>query len=173
MKIGMAMAALLLMAGVTHVAATERQHDIHRTVALLASMPTPCVSIQGSGARILLSRTDLIALDANHGQTYQTEAERLAMIAGNRAKSLLDAISSSRDASGCAEISFANGTDKQESMYLVGQLLEQGKAMVIRDGATQPELKIVVHDYNTPIMGTRSFEFVEGGAFLSYGTWVA
>ncbi|WP_445145076.1 hypothetical protein [Dyella sp. Tek66A03] len=139
----------------------------------LTVIPHPCASVRVTGARILLSQNTLDDLSRNRIPTYQNEAQRLALIAGDRARLLLDGMSSETDESGCAKITLGEAFPQRDALYLVGQLLEGGQAVVVRDGTMRPELKIVIHDYNVRLSGERSFEFLGGGVFFSLLTWVS
>lgn len=144
----------------------------HRILAVSTMASRPCVSIQGVGARILLSENELRELSLRHGQPYASEDERLARIAGDRAALLLGALSDGRDASGCRWSSVAGPGPNHDAVYLVGDLIENGHAMVIRDGASRPEVQVVVRDANGAGSGFRYFELLDGTAFFSFMTWI-
>ncbi|WP_266170807.1 hypothetical protein [Dyella subtropica] len=117
--------------------------------------------------------TKLVELSRHKGQPYQTEQERLDLIAGNRAALLLRATTSDQDASGCSVVSLDRGAHGTEAMFLVGTLIQSGQAVILRDGSSQPESSVVIHDHDGQMAGYRSFEFMDGGVFLSFPTWVS
>ncbi|WP_445145028.1 hypothetical protein [Dyella sp. Tek66A03] len=145
----------------------------YQTVAAEIVVKRSCVSVKGKGARILLSKNELIELSRNQGRPYWSEEERLALIAGNRAAILLDSLTSDQDASGCSLVSLGDFKHQLDAMYLVGRLIEKGGAVIIRDGSRRAETSVVIHDYNGHVSGFRSYDFVGGGTFLSIPTWVS
>ena len=149
------------------------QGGTYRTVVTSIVALRPCISIEGSGARIVLSENQLKDLSRNKGRTYQTEPERLARIAGDRAALLLGAVSSGQDASGCYVVSLDPTYPRSDAKYLVGQLIETGDAIIIRDGSNRPETSVVIHDFNAGLAGYRNFEFTGGGTFFSYLIWIS
>lgn len=139
-------------------------------IDVLTAQPRDCLSLHLEGARVLMARADLDARAARRGQPYEDEEGRLAWLAGNRAGALLDAATATRDASGCGVID--RSRLDPDALFLVSQLLELGKVMVIRDGKGAPEFRIVVHDFGHGTAGYRGYEFLGGGAFLTLMVWI-
>lgn len=102
-------------------------------VALAQTIAPPCVSVAVEQATILLSRPELErAAQAQRGSaddaTQEGEPQRLAWIAGRRAQALLDVAGDQQDRFGCALVAFK--AVPNDSLYLLGQLLERGQAAV-------------------------------------------
>lgn len=148
------------------------EHAVH--IAPVSSVVLrPCVSVRGNQARILLPRNQLMELSQRGKRSFQNEEERIAFIAGDRARALLATATGEMDASGCEMVDLAKADPMSGSVYLVGQLIESGEATVIRDGADKAETSITVRDYNGAVAGFRSFGFADGDTFLMYQTWVS
>lgn len=137
----------------------------------LSAVPRDCLSLQLEGAHVLMARADLAVRAARRGQPYEDEEGRQAWIAGNRAGALLDAATATRDASGCSVID--RSRLDRDALFVVSDLLEHGKVMVVRDGKTAPELRIVIHDFGHGTAGYRGYEFLGGGAFLTLMLWIS
>ncbi|MCD7098910.1 hypothetical protein [Stenotrophomonas sp. MMGLT7] len=104
-----------------------------RTVAMLADVAPPCVSIglqEAVTASIPRSRFDrYVAARPPHRQSWSDERERLAWIAGDRAALLLRATERApRDALGCNVVTFEQVPN--DSRYLLASLIEAGEAAV-------------------------------------------
>ncbi|HEV7776883.1 MAG TPA: hypothetical protein VGO76_08465 [Luteibacter sp.] len=171
MGIGILMIGLLSVIGVP-VADAKGVSDQGHTIVLSTLMPAPCISFKADGARILMSRSALEELRSKADPAYQTEDERLALIAGNRAGILLEAASTTLDPSGCADIEQGGTGYTNDAVYLVAQLVQDGQAAVVRDGRSLAESTIVVRDFNSELMGMRSLQFADGKAFLTFQTWI-
>jgi hypothetical protein len=57
-------------------------------------------------------------------------------------------------------------------LFLVGSLLEQGKAAVVRNGSHTPETKVLMEDYGEGASVER-FRLVDGTVFFSLTLWVS
>lgn len=173
MKTRVLLLILVWMIGAVDLSAHEMGHpaNAYRAIATLTVVPGSCVSFRVTGARVFLSSDTLAWLSGNSSKQNKTEPS--AGLAGERASLLLDAVSLELDNLGCAKITFADASQREYAEYLVGQLIEDKQAAIIRDGAVRPELWIVVHDYDRPLGGTRDFEFLGGGVFFSLVTWVS
>ena len=153
--------------------APQQEGDTYKTVIPLAVVPYLCVSIQAKGARILLSRGDLLALISSDARNDGAGEERLTSLRREGASKVLNKVSSEQDGFGCTISSLTKALEDQDAMYVVAYLLEQGKAAVIRDGKRSPELKIVVDHYNGQLMGLENFLFADGKLFFSFTEWVS
>lgn len=158
-------------AAIAHAAGPGLPKPQPHVIEALTVLPRDCLSLHLDGARVLMARADLDARAARRGQPYQNEEERLAWLAANRAGALLDAATATRDASGCGVID--RSRLDQDALYLLSQLLELGKVMVIRDGKTAPEFRVVIHDFGHGMAEYRGYEFTGGGTFLTLMLWIS
>ena len=166
------MTLMCLSSTISHAQLPKAQeHNAYQAIIPLTVVPYPCVSVQGHGARILLSRNDLVALSTSDAKDSTEPQQRLAFLAVQRAKELLAKVSSTQDDSGCAMAILAKHADL-DALYVVSYLLEQGKAAVMRDGKHTPELQILVGQSPGPAMCMENFEFSDGKVFFSVLTWV-
>lgn len=123
--------ALALAAGIS--AAAERPPvgvavDEIRTVRLPAKPPENCMSLATNGVTLLLDKAKFEAQAGfSLGRQWQTEEERLAFIAANRAKALLAQLTGERDARGCERL---KPGDPGEAIYPIAEALEAGSAAV-------------------------------------------
>lgn len=101
--------------------------DETRSVSLVVAPPKPCVSIPLKGAAVLLGKAELDRLVVAKPASWTTEIERQALIAANRAQSLLSKLSHSQDALGC--FTTIGPGDAEAEYFLVG-VLESGNATV-------------------------------------------
>lgn len=165
--------ALLCLCSAQSHASTGSARDTYKTVIPLAVVPYPCVSVKAQGARILLSRDELVSMRAKARPGIHTEDERQSFIDGMRAKNLLNSVSPTLvDNTGCLVVTLSKDPRHLDTLYVVSRLLEEGKAAVIRDGNLSPERKIIVNDHNDLLMGLRNFLFTDGKEFFSVTTWV-
>ena len=102
--------------------------DETRSVALAATPASPCISLTSAEAVVVVARAAIDALAAATPARWTTEEERLALIAGKRAKGVLDKLSAAPDASGCVALPApADG----EALTLLLAMLERGDATVV------------------------------------------
>jgi hypothetical protein len=102
--------------------------DETRTVSLPSDLPARCVSLETGGATVVLDRDDIESAAAFSASTkWKSEEERLAFIAGSRAREMLAHLTDSKDATGCFRLSPLGNS---EAIYLVGQLIENGKVAI-------------------------------------------
>ncbi|MDQ1092720.1 hypothetical protein QE400_002133 [Xanthomonas sacchari] len=114
---------------------TPARDPAPQRVALAQSLTSPCVSIAQDSAVIGLPRDVLeraaAVVRASPTAPRDDEAQRLAWIAGTRAKALLEAAEAdgvTRDRFGCNALPYKKVP--ADSLYLVGDLLEHGQAAV-------------------------------------------
>ncbi len=103
-------------------------------IALAQTMAPPCLSIAVEQAAISLPGNALMrAVEARRASATppKDEAQRLTWIAGGRAQGLLAIASDERDRFGCTLVD--RKQVPADSMYLVGRLLESGRAAVWTD----------------------------------------
>lgn len=151
-----------------------------QVTAMATVIPSPCIAIQGEGAHILLSRDQLQALTLHHTPPNVTTAEeqaksettRIAEIRGDHAMVILDRMKRGKDAWGCHASVLTDPYPGKDALSLVGDLIERGQAIVIKDGASAPELRVVVSNHYGPHSGSRYFEFLGGGVFFRYTMWI-
>jgi len=143
----------------------------------LEGMPTgDCLSLVQGQATILISRQLLESARTATPEKWTTEQERLAFIRGNRAKGLLQGITPSVDSSGCTLLQTMVSED---SLYLVGELLQSGQVAVVNNETRQRVSHIVVNFHGLragPLagMGHISFSFEEPPVpFLLLSWWVS
>jgi hypothetical protein len=143
----------------------------------LEAMPAgDCLSVVQGQATILISRQLLESARAAAPEQWTTERERLAFIRGNRAKALLQSIPPSVDSSGCTPMPTIVPED---SLYLVGELLQSGQVAVVNNETRQRVSHIVVNFHGLragPLagMGHISYSFEEPSVpFLRLSWWVS
>jgi hypothetical protein len=145
-------------------------------VTLEATPPRGCLSIIQGQATILISRQILEDVRAATPEKWKTEEERMAFIRGSRAKALLQSLISSVDSFGCASAQIPLSED---SLYLVGELLQSGQVAVV-DNETRRRLSHIVVNFNGlrigPLagMGHISYSFTgQSDPFLRLSWWVS
>lgn len=168
--------SLLLLGSLLMTASKAQQATAqpppYRTIIPLTVVPYPCLSVPAQGARILLSKADLAAISASDAQDSQKDRkQRLAFLAIGRARKLLEKASAEDDL-GCAAVSLDHTLEDSDSLFLVGSLLEEGKAAVVRSGSHTPEAKILMEDYGEGASVER-FRLVDGTVFFSLTLWVS
>ncbi|WP_188793295.1 hypothetical protein [Dyella nitratireducens] len=153
---------------------TLQAHSAYQTIVPLTVVPYPCVSVAATGARILLAKDDLVALSTSGAQdSSQSDKQRMAFLAVGRASRLLSKVTPTQDDLGCAVISLDISMEDRDTLFVISELLEEGKAAVVREGRRTPELKIFVDHASSSIMGSENFRFADGTPFLSLTTWVS
>lgn len=102
--------------------------DETRTVQLRTSRSSPCISIAAGRATIILVKSEIESLAAQRPQTWTTEEERIALIAGKRAEDLLSGLAATTGDDGCfiAPRAILSG----DAAWLVLRQLELGMAAV-------------------------------------------
>ncbi|HEY0197893.1 MAG TPA: hypothetical protein VGC19_05025 [Rhodanobacter sp.] len=142
-----------------------------RTVHLLQGVPSECVSLEdhGQAATIVLPRDELERLAARNEKADDGKLDRMEFLASGRARDFLKMLGRARDGYGC--IAFT-GKLPQDSTYLIGWMLEQGKAAVFTKRLRLPEPVIVVRHTDTRLFGYEDFLLLDGTPIWSYGTWV-
>lgn len=145
-------------------------------VTLEATPSGDCISIVQGQATILISRQLLEYVRSAAPEKWTTEQERLAFIHGNRAKALLQSLTPSIDGFGCTSVQTAASED---SLYLVGELLQSGQVAVVNNETRQRVSHIVVNFNGLragPLagMGHISYSFTEQSApFLRLSWWIS
>jgi hypothetical protein len=149
--------------------------DETRQVTLLSSPPSPCVSVSFEAGHILLSRTELESLASATPKDWRTEPERLALIAGGRAKNLLSSLTTSLDEFSCLPVA----KQSRDALYLVADLLKQGKATVISRKTHKAIPTIAIHYFGQvcgALCGHGEISFIlpeESRLLFSIGWWVS
>lgn len=167
----LAFLALICLSSTANSAQLPGPRNAYKLVIPLTVVPYPCISVQGKGARILLSRNDLVTLSTSDTKDSNDEKQRIAFLAVQRAKELLARVSAVQDDFGCA-IAMLDKPEDSDALYAVSYLLEQGKAAVMRDGKHTPELKILAGQSTRENMGMEDFAFTDGNVFFSVLTWI-
>jgi len=135
-----------------------------------------CVSVVQGEATILISRKLLEDLRAAKPKKWATEQERLALIRGDRAESLLQSLTKSIDDVGCTKVQTPVPND---SLYLISELLESGQVEVIENKTKRRVRHIFVNFRGMragPMagMGHISYSFtLESAPFLVLSWWVS
>ncbi|MBD7920340.1 hypothetical protein [Xanthomonas bonasiae] len=140
-------------------------------IATAQRMPAPCLSLALEQASIGLPANELeraAQVRRASASAPEDEAQRLAWIAGGRAQALLASAGERHDRRGCAVVESAQADT--DSLYLVGQLLERGQAVVWTNAppgvAAAIEVKhINPHCQHGP-MGSASYRVADGGPLL-------
>jgi hypothetical protein len=109
-----------------------------RVIELLPVPPSPCVALYQGTGKVLLSKDELetlaVAADSiskvwKEDSWRVSEEERLRMIAGKRARDLLQAISRAVD--GLEYLVDESKLSNSDYLYVVTDMLEEGTAAVI------------------------------------------
>jgi hypothetical protein len=141
-------------------------------VKLPREIAMPCVAVDASTARIAISRKLLDAYAASRrlGPDWKSEAERSAMILGDRARALLRA---AKTASGieCGEV--VDESALGDAKYLVSALLMSGNAMVIDAKGGRITERLRIHFFANGAGGFSTFYLDRGEMFFHLGTWVS
>jgi hypothetical protein len=146
--------------------------DERQTVSLPTVMPKHCISLNASGASVILSRTDVesVATMPAVGD-WVTEDERLLKIRQNRAKMLLESLSGKTDAYGCSTLEQAEAGD---SVYLFTQAINDLSAVVV-DANTEKRVERVSVQFiaHAGANGIISYLLPNGRPFLTLLWWIA
>ncbi|MGP1666530.1 MAG: hypothetical protein ACTS5I_11590 [Rhodanobacter sp.] len=143
-----------------------------RQVPLLAGVPASCIALEtrSGKATVVLSKEDLDRLAARDERAVESDISRMELLASGRARDLLKSLSSQRDSRGCQRVIGALPFDTN---YLVGWLLEQGKAAVYMPQRNLPEPVIVVRRIDSQLSGYEIFSLLDGTEVWSYSVWVS
>lgn len=146
--------------------------DERQTVSLPTVMPERCISLNASGASVILSRTDVeSAATMPVAGAWVTEDERLLKILQNRAKMLLERLSGKTDAYGCAALAQAEAGD---SIYLFTQAINDLSAVVIATETGKPAERVSVQFIaHAGANGIISYLLENGRPFLTLLWWIA
>jgi hypothetical protein len=142
-------------------------------VRLPREVGTPCVAIDAITARILVSRKGLETLAAARrlGADWKGEDERMAMIHGDRARTLLGA---ARPAKGieCGEVVSEGAL--RDAKYLVVALLVSGNAMVVdAKGSRVTERMRIDYKATAGVGGFSTCYLDRGEMFFYLEGWVS
>jgi hypothetical protein len=111
--------------------------DETRQVALPFSSPQPHIALPIGQAVVLLSRHRLEQLAEEATTAWNTEAERLACIDGQRAEALLKAASSN-------PADTDNAPRDPDAHHLLAHFIEQGQAFILSGAPPQPQPYVTV-----------------------------
>ncbi|MFT3736297.1 MAG: hypothetical protein QM776_14960 [Rhodocyclaceae bacterium] len=119
----------LWLAIFAHAATADQSFDPGKRIKTATDLQSAtCVALQADGAVVVLSRRELDEFARRIPAEWKTEEERMALIHGTRAQLLLNELSGSKGANGCHDLS--RGL-KEDALYLVARLLEEGRAGVL------------------------------------------
>jgi hypothetical protein len=143
--------------------------DETRTVSLRPELPTRCVSLESSGVTVVMDRDHIeSAATFPDDIKWKTEEERLALIAGNRAREVLARLTDSKDSAGCLKLSPLGSS---EANYLVGHLIENG-SVAIYFGQHETLLKTIQVRYRgfrgSPTLGRGEISFSIGNEYRPF-----
>lgn len=140
-------------------------------VSLLGTLPTSCIALEAEGgsATIVLSRQTLELLAARDVHALERKVSRVELLASGRARELLKFLAPGRDRFGCQRL---RGKPPMNTSFLVGWLLEQGRAVVFTPRFSGPEPAIIVRHTDTSVSGFEDFRLLDGTVIWSYGVWV-
>lgn len=142
-------------------------------VQLPTQIEMPCVAVDAGTARIVVSRKILDALAQARplGADWKGEAERMAMIRGDRARTLLGAASAVGGIE-CAER--VQEAALRGATYLVMELLISANAMVVEaKGSRITERLRVEYHAKGGVGGFISFYLDRGTIFFLVESWVS
>lgn len=100
----------------------------------------------------------------------EDKISRMEFLASGRARELLALLAPGRDRFGCQRLS---GEPSLETQFLVGWMLEDGRAAVLKSGSRRPEPTILVRRTDTLIMGYENFLLLDGTVVWGYSVWVS
>lgn len=138
------LAALFIVTGAVHAQSVRPPAGVNVTETRVVRLPSrfdgPCIAVQLENGTVNLSRAELEGILNATPATWQTEAERLALVRGKRAGRLISALTSSTTADGCG---IAMATNLADEGYLMLELLEEGHAVVrTKEGMLVPEIQV-------------------------------
>lgn len=110
--------------------------DQTRTVAQRRQPPADCLAVALEGVTVRLDRQALARQAAARPARWTTEAERLALIAADRAAALLSAATDAADPRGCTQRVAAPLDASAQAVVLAA--LENGSAAVYAKDAAEP-----------------------------------
>lgn len=131
-------------------------------VALASRIDRPCIAVRANGAAVLIARAPLDAAVAARPARWRTEAEREALIRGDRAKLLLERARGGPDHAGCASVDARSIGD---AGHLLVEWLEAGRAAVVADGAVAADRAITIRyvgNAPAPHVGRGDIRFLRG-----------
>jgi hypothetical protein len=146
----------------------RRDADETFVVAAPRQVDLPCVAVDVVAARVLVSRKLLDALAGAPAVSAQwkNDAQRMAMIRGDRARELLARAKPGKGIE-CAERASGISGNVQ---YLVGELLVSGNAAVVDEKGARVTEKFRVNYRASAAGGFITYYLDRGEVFLSY-TW--
>jgi hypothetical protein len=139
--------------------------DERRTVALLPSPPEDAIAFELNDFSLSISRARLTTMIARAPTSWKTEAERLTMIAGHRAKQLMAAA--------------GRAVSSSDASHLLLQLIERGHVHIrhTSSGRTVRLAYIRYTGHRAGPMSGRGMITVsdrpDGAAFLHVDWWVS
>ena len=154
------LASASLLAAPVDRPASGADVDETRTVAQRPGPPPDCLSLTLNGVSVLLDRRELAGKAAVQSSQWTTEAERLALIEGQRASALLSAATTVKGENGCAQI---NAALDAEAKAMVLAALESGSATVLVDGSKTPIAAVAIR-----YLGTRCGPLCGRGHIMVY-----
>jgi hypothetical protein len=135
-----------------------------------------CISVMQEHATILIHRDILEYLKIAKPVQERTDEDHMAALYGRRAEILLNNLMNIKDDHGCALVEMPFDDD---ALYLIGELLKSGQAVVIDNGTNRPVEYIYVR-YKAFVAGPLAgkgdilFSFVEKGPpFLMIRWWIS
>ena len=143
-----------------------------RQVSLLDGVPAACIALEAKGqvATIVISRGLVNRLAARDEKAIEGRISRMDFLASGRARDLLKRLSVGRDAMGCQRV---RGQLPLDTTFLIGWLLEKGRAAVYTHRLTLPEPVVIVRHTDTQLFGFEEFVLLDGKVIWGYGTWVS
>lgn len=150
---------LCMAAFAAHSVRPQAGVDVDETVTV-ATPPQPpksCIALPIGHVQVLLDRDRIEKLGSSAPKAFQTDADRDAMLASDRAARILAAIGRNANSLGCSVVDVDS---KSDTLYLVFHHLEQGQAAVF-DAKTGHSSKAVVIRY----LGQRCGPRCGGGHF--------
>ena len=173
----------IFMVGMLALAGTLQAHDrvettpdgtriTTRQVPLLEGVPGRCIAVEATGsvATIVISRDRVDSLANRDEKALEATISRMDFLASGRARDLLKLLSGKRDSMGCQR---AVSPLPLDTRYLIGWLLEKGRAAVFTHRLGLPEPVIVVRHTHTRVFGMEDFILLDGTRIWAYSTWVS
>ncbi len=135
-----------------------------------------CVSVMQEQATVLIHRDILEYLKISKPAIAKTDEEHMAMLHARRAEILLNNLMNIKDDHNCSLVEMPFDDD---ALYLVGELLKSGQAVVIDNGTNRP-VEFVYVRYKAFVAGPLAgkgdilFSFAEKGSpFLTIRWWIS